>query len=155
VALDRSTGDTLWTLKGTRHAQFTTTGSVAAVGIADGAVTIVDLVSWEERVLDLGFGRIRGLAFGPDDNYLAVGDESDLHIVDLRQNVLLQSIPIPFVSDVYWINDKTIALGTREGLWGTVSLDTTDLVEASRASLRRTLTAQECLTYRIDSCPTG
>ncbi len=121
VAIDRSTGDELWTLKGTRHEQIAPSGSVAAAVTADGNVTILDLVSWENRVLDFGFGRVRGLAFGPEEDYLAVGGESDLHIVDLRRDVLLQTIPIPLVSDVYWIDDTTIAFGTREGLRGTLS----------------------------------
>jgi DNA-binding SARP family transcriptional activator/WD40 repeat protein/tRNA A-37 threonylcarbamoyl transferase component Bud32 len=155
VAIDRSTGAELWTMKGIRHAQFAPSGSTAAIVTADGTLTMLDLTTWEEEALNFGFGRVRGIAFGPDEEYLAVGDESNLHILDLRQDVLLQTIPIPLVSDVHWTDDTTIVFGTREGLWGTLSLDPVDLIEANRANLRRSLTDQECLTYRIDPCPTG
>ena len=59
------------------------------------------------------------------------------------------------VSDVHWLGETEIVLGTRLGLWITLDFDTNELIEAARASLTRTFTGQECLTYRIDPCPAG
>ncbi len=106
-------------------------------------------------MLDLGVGRRRGLSFSPDDSLLAVGDEDELLIIDIERQEIIQEVPVPLVSDVFWFSESEILIGDRSGLWAKLSLDLDDLQQRATESVRlRPLTEQECLTYRIDPCPT-
>jgi hypothetical protein len=58
------------------------------------------------------------------------------------------------VSDIHWLDDDSLLVGTWDGQFGTVSLSTDVFLEETRQGLRRTFTDQECATYRIDPCPT-
>ena len=71
---------------------------------------------------------------------------------EVANEVLLQSIPVGSVSDIYWLDNETVVFGTTNGVCATLPLDPDDLVAASSESLIRGLTPQECLTYRIDRC---
>ena len=157
LAVDRATGDVLWSSGPVdfRFQEMITAGSVTVVADQQGTIRIIEFDTWEDRVLDLGFGQIRGLAFGGDDRLLAVSDEDHVHIVDLDRDLVTQVVPFPHVSDIFWIDDTTIVVGTSDGVWATVSLDVDELIAASRAGVGRTLTAQECATYRIEGCPVG
>ena len=84
---------------------------------------------------------------------MALGDENGLHIIDLATDTLEQSIPLPSVSDIHWIDQRTVLIGTTNGVWATVPLSTDDLISAARAGVTRGFTADECATYRIDPCP--
>ncbi len=153
--VDRATGEDLWSSNRSGGLELLPSQDAVAIVVRDFTVLILEFDTWKERTIDLGFQRIRGLSFSPDGSLLAVGDEDDLHIVDLARGELLQSIPIPLVSDVHWLGDTEIVLGSRLGLWITLDFDTSKLIEAARSSVSRTFTAQECLTYRIDPCPAG
>ena len=67
---------------------------------------------------------------------------------------MIQSVGVPRASDVYWLSADEILVGTSDGSWATVSLDVQNLIDEVRASMLRGFTPQECLTYRIDPCPT-
>ncbi len=45
-------------------------------------------------------------------------------------------------------------MGTRAGEWVSISLNPNNLISDAKAGLFRSFTDQECLTYRIDPCPT-
>ena len=153
--VDRMTGEDLWSKQRSGMIEVLPSMDAVAVVVRDFIVHILEFGTWDERILDLGFKRIRGLSFSPDGALLAVGDQDDLHIVDVARGQILQSIPIPLVSDVHWLGDTEIVLGTRLGVWVTLDFDTGRLVEAARSSVTRTFTMQECLTYRVDPCPAG
>jgi len=66
----------------------------------------------------------------------------------------VQQLGLPGVADIHWLDEDTIAVGTTSGSFGTVSLSTEEFLNATRQRLRRSFTAQECETYRIEPCPT-
>jgi hypothetical protein len=75
-------------------------------------------------------------------------------IFDLVKLTTAQVLEVGGVSDMYWIDNETLVIGTNTGLFGTVSLDTADFLAETRAGLRRSFTDSECATYLIDPCPT-
>ncbi len=77
-----------------------------------------------------------------------------MRIIDIDTGLIAQQVQLPGVSDVYFIDDETVVIGTNNGVFGTVRLSTDDLVARTRANLRRSFTDQECAAYRIDPCPT-
>lgn len=117
------------------------------------AVSIVDTTTWEEVVLVQTNGRVRGHAFNADGSRLAIGDVNVLQVVDTATGLVVQQMRLPDVSDIHWIDDETIVIGTSTGLFGTVSLSTEDFLRVTQEQLRRSFTNQECLIYRIDPCP--
>jgi hypothetical protein len=62
-------------------------------------------------------------------------------------------IPIPSVSDIYWLDDKTMVIGSKNGVWGRISIDANELVASAQRNLVRGFTNDECAIYRIDPCP--
>jgi WD40 repeat protein len=118
------------------------------------AVSIVDTTTWEEVVRVQANGRVRGQAFNADGSRLAIGDVNGLQIVDTATGLVIQQMRLPNVSDIHWIDDDTIVIGTSTGLFGTVSLSTEDFLHRTQDHLRRSFTTQECSIYRIDPCPT-
>jgi serine/threonine protein kinase/DNA-binding SARP family transcriptional activator/WD40 repeat protein len=152
AAIDRSTGDELWRAEAfVGERELSHSRSVAAFD-ERGVVRIVDLEAWEDRVLEHGFGRIQGLAFSPDDQRLAVADEDRIAFIDLPSGDLIQTVPAQNVSDLYWIDEAEVLIGTTDGVWATMSLDVDALILAAREGAARQLSDQECLTYRIDPC---
>jgi hypothetical protein len=85
---------------------------------------------------------------------MAVGSVDTLYIIDVASGTIAQEMRLPGVSDAHWMDEETLLIGTNTGLFGTISISTPDFVENTRASLRRSFTAQECAIYRIDPCPT-
>jgi hypothetical protein len=77
-----------------------------------------------------------------------------MRIIDIETGLIAQQVQIPGVSDIYFIDDETVVVGTNSGIFGTVSLSTDELVARTRASLRRSLTDRECDLYSIEPCPT-
>ena len=155
VALDRATGEEL-----------------ARVGVAvprvevseDGALimlweqdtlrlTTIDTSTWATRSVVTELGRVRGMSVDPALGTIALGDESGLYLFDIAQERVTSSIPLPSVSDIHWFDDRTVLIGTTNGVWARVPLRTAELVDAARNGVTRTFTAGECLTYRIDPCP--
>ena len=120
-------------------------------------MTIIDASSdgpWTEIATINTDDRVRGLAFNPDGSKLAIGDASSLYVVDTTTWQVVQQVKLPSVSDIHWIDDEAVVVGTATGLFGTVSLSTDRLLADTRAGLLRSFTEQECQTYRIDPCPT-
>ena len=115
---------------------------------------LVELGTWNTSRFSLDVGQVRGLGFGPGDESVAIADEDNLFIYDFEQGLAIQTIPIPGVSDIHWLDPDTIVIGTNTGLWARVSLDVDDLVDAAKdPAVPRQFTAQECATYDIEPCP--
>jgi WD40 repeat protein len=120
-------------------------------------VMILDISSeepWTEIASITTDDRVRGLAFNADGSKLAIGDASTLYVVDTISWLVAQQVKMPNVSDIHWIDDETVVVATSTGLFGTVSLSTDRLLSETRVGLLRSFTEQECVTYRIDPCPT-
>jgi WD40 repeat protein len=129
-------------------------GGLVVAWADSGDLSVVDPASWDSRSISLQLGRVRGLAIGPGETKVALGDENGLHIIDLVTNSLEQSIPLPSVSDMHWIDGNTVLIGTTNGVWATVPLRTEDLIASAAGGVTRGFTDTECSTYRIDPCPT-
>ncbi len=76
-----------------------------------------------------------------------------LDVFDLATGEPITSIPLPIVSDMHWIDEDTVVVGTNNGIWAKVSLRTEDLIASAAAGATRGFTAAECTTFRIDPCP--
>ena len=100
-----------------------------------------------------GFNNIRGTAFDREGELLAVSDFDSVRIIDIGTGLFVQQVQLPGVSDVYFLDDERVVVGTRDGVFGVLSLSTENLVARTRANLRRSFTLQECEVYRIDPCP--
>ena len=100
-----------------------------------------------------GFNNIRGGSFNADGSLFALGDADSLYVIDVESGLIAQQARLSGVSDVHFIDDETLVIGTNTGIFGTLSISTDSLIERSRQALRRSFTDQECLTYRIDPCP--
>jgi WD40 repeat protein len=152
LAYDPTNGDILY------EGGFGVAQHLDLIAVTDGrAVTIIDTSSdgpWTEIATINTDDRVRGLAFNPDGSKLAIGDASALYVVDTPTWQVVQQVKMPSVSDIHWIDDETVVVGTATGLFGTVSLSTERLLSETRAGLLRSFTEQECVTYRIDPCPT-
>ena len=117
-------------------------------------VQLVDTETWEVRFTVGGLNNVRGGGFNRDESLLAIADVDSMRIIDIETGLIAQQVQLPGVSDVYFIDDETVVVGTNDGVFGTVSLSTDDLIARTRASLRRSFTDQECAAYHIDPCPT-
>ena len=51
-------------------------------------------------------------------------------------------------------DEETIVVGSRNGVWGRISLNTGVLLSDARESIRESFTASECQIHAIDPCPT-
>ncbi|MDX1745503.1 MAG: hypothetical protein R3324_06160, partial [Halobacteriales archaeon] len=148
LAYDPANGDVLY--KGgfgvAQHLDLIAVSSVRAVTIIDASSD----GSWTDLATIPTDDRVRGLAFNPDGSKLAIGDVSGLYVIDTATWQMGQQMTLPNVSDIHWIDDETVLVGTSTGLFGTVSLSTDRLLADVRAGLLRSFTDQECRTYRID-----
>jgi WD40 repeat protein len=154
-ASDRSTGELLWTVDVSGRAEISPSGELIAV-VEDGkGLTIIELDTgqFQQVPADLGTSTIRGIGFSGDESAIALGSEEDIKIVDLASRIITDSIPIPGVSDIFWLDDATMVIGSKNGVWGRISLDADDLVASAQRNLVRSFTDEECATYRIDPCP--
>ncbi|MDH5373280.1 MAG: TIR domain-containing protein, partial [Acidimicrobiia bacterium] len=91
-------------------------GTLVVAWADSGDLSVVDPATWDSRSIPLQLGRVRGLAIGPGETKVALGDENGLHIIDLTTNSLEQSIPLPSVSDMHWIDEDTVLIGTTNGV---------------------------------------
>ena len=148
----------LVTLNG-QWAEASPDGSLLTVTTGAGEITLVDTSSGEiAGVLSEGTARIRGLAFSPDGAYfMSAGTDSFMRIWDLDTYREVDRVPLPEggfgAGDGYWVDEQTIAINYASGFWATVEIGIDPLLEIARSRLLRTFTDQECLTYRIDPCP--
>ena len=152
--VDRESGEVLWQdeLGHVRHEVSSDGRWLVTRGAQD--VQLVDTGSWEVRFMVEGFNNIRGTAFDREGTVLAVADADSLRIVDIETGLIAQQVQLPRVSDIFFLDEETVVVGTSNGAFGKVSLSTEELIERTRANLRRGYTDQECAVYRIDSCPT-
>ena len=153
-AIDWQTGERLYTGPWAGEIEASPSGDLIALGRDSSDLVILDTASWEEIVTVEGSSRIRGLGFDQRGKRIAVGAVDSMYVVDIESGLIAQQLRLPGVSDIYWLDDETVLVGTSTGILGTLSLSTESFLERTRAALRRSFTAQECATYRIDPCPT-
>ena len=153
-AIDRQTGDRLYTGPFSEPIEVSQSGGLIAMGQRTSDLVVLDTNTWEEFLTIEGSGRIRGLAFDQSETKVAVADVDTMYVVDLDAGIIVQQMRLPGVSDIHWLDDETVLVGTNNGLFGIVSLSTEAFLDRTRASLRRSFTADECAAYRIDPCPT-
>ena len=156
VVIDRATGEELWRspLPEVGRVEASATGDVIVSWSPPGEVTILHTETWEADTVVLDLGLVRGLAVSPDGTKVALGDENGLHIVDVESTSLEQSIPLPSVSDIHWLEADIVLIGTTNGIWAQVPLSTSDLIALAKDNLTSSFTGEECATYRLDPCPT-
>ncbi|MDH3308035.1 MAG: hypothetical protein OEO77_11020, partial [Acidimicrobiia bacterium] len=133
------------------------TGAFLAVEDGPGHVTVLDTSNGEVVTeFEGGTGRVRGLAFSPDGSlFMTSATDGFVRIWEVSSGTEIERIPLGGDSgDGYWIDDDTIAIGTFEGVWTNLDIGLDSLLDLARSSLLRSFTEQECLTYRIDPCPT-
>ena len=154
-AFDRSTSEERWSINNIEVVNFEVSPSLDLAAVVDrsGSVRLVHLETGDEALLAGTFGRVRGMAFSPDGDEIALGNETELVIVDVRTDRIVQSIPIGGVSDAHWLSEEELLIATKDDLWARLDLNVDGLVARARDVLRRGLSDQECLTYRIDPCP--
>ena len=152
--VDRASGEVLWQ-DDRNHIRVMVApdGSWLATYVGDETVQLVNTETWDTTVIE-GFLNIRGGSFNADASLLAVAEVASLRVIDVETGLVAQQVRLPGVSDVYWINDETLIVGTNDGLFGILSISTDELIDRTRAGLRRSFSEQECLIYRLDPCPT-
>jgi hypothetical protein len=150
-AVDRRSGEELWRDKPNFFASQVT--GFGYEGLGKTQFSVVDIRTGERETVPVAVDRPRGFEVSPDRSLLAVGDVEQLRIIDLETGDEVQSVPIPLVSDIHWIDDQTIVIGSREGVWARLSLDPADLLAAARESLSEGFSGGECALYAIDPCP--
>ena len=155
--IDLETHEVRASLPGTR-VDSDRTGSLLAVHSGPGTVTVLDTATGGV-VAELvgGTAQIRGIAFSQDSTRLMTsGTDGFVRIWDLATGLEVDRLPLADgeSGDGYWIDDETIVIGTLSGIWTTLSLDLDVLVDVAVTRLTRSFTTQECVTYRIEPCPT-
>jgi hypothetical protein len=153
IAVDRHTGEQLWSGKAPIGAEYSPSGRLLVFPTEGTGLNIVELGTWTETRVEEDFGNVRGIAFNAEETRIALGNSDRLLIFDLVNLTMVQVLEIGGVSDIHWIDDETLLIGTNTGLFGTVSLSTEEFLDMTRARLRRSFTPAECATYRIDPCP--
>ena len=153
AAVDRSTGGLLFSLGvcGCRE-EVSPQGNYLAT-VNGGRVTIAALGTWESTAVATEAGHVRGIAFNADETLLALGDDRNIHVIDLDAKQVIQTVPIGGVSDLHWLNDKTLLIGTADGRWATVTLDLQRLIQLTLDSLRSPYSDLECTLHGIEPCP--
>jgi DNA-binding SARP family transcriptional activator/WD40 repeat protein len=156
--VDRETGDVRATLSAPRLITVASdsTGRLLAVYDRPGGVTVLDTRTGEGVTHAAGSGSVEGLAFSPDDELLMTSTtDGFVRVWDLETGAEIERVSLNggYGAGV-WIDERTIGIGdVTTGEWIRLSLDS-DLVDRARSRLTRTFTPSECVTYRIDPCPT-
>ena len=152
-AVDIRTGEVLLTLPVSAGSHELSGSSNRLAVLSAGVLQLVETDSLEVREIDLDIGGARGMEFSPDESSLAIGAPEGLVIVDLERGAVAQTLAIPGVSDAHWIEEVTLLIGTNDGVWGTVSIDSAALVGLTRETIRRSFTSAECVRFAIGPCP--
>ena len=153
IAVDRATGDRLWAGKTPISSGLSPSQQWLVFPTEGTGLRVVDTTSWTDTEIGDDFGNVRGISFSPDETKVALGNTDRLIIFDLVEFTTAQVLEIPEVQAMHWLDNETIVIGTVEGVWGRVSLDTDEFLADARARLRRSFTETECATYGIDPCP--
>lgn len=139
--------------------RFDRTGEFAVGwGFSPGPVSVIDASDWSVRAFtgDLGGGLVRDATFSPSGDLVSLGIQGGpQRIMTFPDGDLVARIPLSSVVSSYWIDDEHVAVVTADGLWTVVTLDLDELRSLARGQLHRDFTADECNTYRIDSCAVG
>ncbi|MDH3307337.1 MAG: hypothetical protein OEO77_07465, partial [Acidimicrobiia bacterium] len=154
LSVGRSTGEELARIDGgTPRIEASEAGDLIVMWEQDTVtLTVIATSDWTVETFPLELGRVRGIAPDPDLLRVALGDENGLHIMDIETGQISTSIPLPSVSDIHWLDSDTVLVGTTNGVWAAVPLDTRVLIAAAREGVTRGFTSAECETYRISSC---
>jgi len=153
AAYDLATGEPLYQAGIIYGIELSPTLDLIAVNDMPASLTLFDTTTWQPVARIPTRARVRGLGFNADGSRLAIGGRN-LHIVDTATGQVVQQMALANVSDIHWIDDETLLIGTNTGVFGTVSLSTDEFLATVREGLRRSFTDQECDQYRIDPCPT-
>jgi WD40 repeat protein len=151
--VSRASGELLYSGPSGGLFELSPTGALLAFETGQTDVVVLDTGSWSDVMRVEASARVRGISFAPDERRLAVGDLDSLSIVDVGTGRVIQDLGLAGVSDVHWIDDETVVVGTNDGVFGTLSISTEAFLESTRAALGRSFTPQECELYRIDPCP--
>ena len=141
------------------RAAFSPTESIVAV-VGYGPAIVWDVDAGHEAFTLAGnSGDAFSVTFSPDGQRLATaGMDGTLRIWDAADGSELLAIPLSSTSlgDIAFFpdGDRVAAASVDGSLW-VVTLDTDDLADIAQDRLTRTLSADECARYHIDSCPTG
>ena len=121
----------------------------------DTEVWVLDLDAFEYRpvtghVADI----VRGLATSPSGALVAVTSGDGFVRIYTDEGDLRHSIPLPNPSDAWWLDEENLVVGTGNGPWTVLTIDSDRLLATVKASLSRGFTDAECSLYEIDPCPT-
>lgn len=151
VAIDRKTGAELWRKSGSFFAFQVTEHGFETLGQT--LFSVADFRTGEASSIQIEVDRPRGFQMSPSRDRIAIGDVERMRIIDAESGIEVQTIPIPGVSDIHWIDEETIVIGSRDGIWSRLSLDTSRLLEGARSSIRSSFTESQCEAYAIAPCP--
>jgi WD40 repeat protein len=123
-----------------------------------GLVTVIDTATWDVAATWQAPEEIRGAALDPNGRlYATAGSGSTLTLWDLttRSVVSEWTFSSSELRNVLFLDeDRLLVTPRHDGDAVVLTLDIDLLEDEARSRLTRTLTAEECATYRIDSCPT-
>ena len=150
---DRRTGEVIY-FAPTATSGIAPDEKLAVVEDSGVGIQVVSLPSGVVSSIPLNVGEIRGLAFDEDGSRVAIAGLAAVAIVDLQTRSVVQRVGITGASDLLWLGDDALLVGTIDGRWGQLSLDSRALLVRAQAGLRRSFTDAECQLYGIDPCPT-
>ncbi|HUG08619.1 MAG TPA: WD40 repeat domain-containing protein, partial [Acidimicrobiia bacterium] len=126
---------------------------VALFSWDSGELTVYDTGTWQP-ITSFFPGGNRGISFSPDGSKILIAqNDGYVRIWDTHAGTEAFRIPLLGASDGYWLDETHIVIGAATGLWTTITLDLDELKDLAASRLTRGFTAEECETYRIDSCP--
>jgi len=154
---DRTTGELLLELDvSTSHIEHDRArGRIWMTGGSDSELWLLELDTLELRpVTGRVADEIRGVATSPSGGLVAVASADGYLRIYTDEGDLRHSIPIPNPADAWWLDERSLVVGTGNGPWTVITIDPDRLLATVKASLRRGLTDAECSLYEIDPCPT-
>jgi WD40 repeat protein len=153
---DRATGELVLELDiSTRQAEHDRTQNrIWMTGESDTELWLLDLDTLElgpvtGRVADV----VRGVATSPSGELVAAAAGDGYVRVYTDEGDLQHEIPLPNPTDVWWLDEENLVVGTAYGPWTVITLDPDRLLGIVQDSLWRGFTDAECSLYEIDPCP--
>jgi len=143
---------------------FAPNGSVLVVGDAASDLHIVDARTWEvtSKLEGQQGGQIHDLAISPDSKIVAAGGHDQaLWVWDLENEIVVRRIQFDAtaapdgdsgLTNVEFVNETTIVVASELSAV-LITLDPEVLLRTARSRITRSLTPQECATYRVPRCP--